>query len=80
MINTLRRPLRPLARILRARDTGENPQDIERANLAARREVMHDRARARAEGRLLILGLMFFVAFGTIGPVSYTHLTLPTKA
>ncbi len=67
MINTLRRPLRPLARILRARDTGENPQDIERANLVARREVMHDRARARAEGRLLILGLMFFVAFGTIG-------------
>ena len=67
MIGTLRRPLRPLARILRARDKGENPEEIERENLAARREMMQDRARARAEGRLLILGLLFFLAFGTIG-------------
>ncbi len=67
MIGTLRRPLRPLARILKARDRGENTEEIERENLRLRHEEMRDRARARAEGRLLILGLAFFMAFGTIG-------------
>jgi cell division protein FtsI (penicillin-binding protein 3) len=63
----IRRPLRPLARILRARDEGENPEAIARENLRLRHEAMQDRARARAEGRLFILGLFFFVAFVTIG-------------
>ena len=67
MISGLRRPLRPLARILKARAKGENTEAIERENLRARQEQMRDRSRARAEGRLLILGLMFFMAFGTIG-------------
>jgi cell division protein FtsI (penicillin-binding protein 3) len=63
----IRTPLRPLARILRARETGENPDQIERENLAARHAAMRDRARARAEGRLLFLALCFMLAFGTIG-------------
>lgn len=80
MMGPLRRPLRPLARILRARDTGENPEAIERENLRARQEQMRDRARARAEGRLLILGLMFFVAFGTIGMrMGVLANTVPTE-
>jgi cell division protein FtsI (penicillin-binding protein 3) len=63
----IRTPLRPLARILQARQQGENPDVIERENLAKRHEVMRDRAKTRAEGRLLFLGLAFFVAFTTIG-------------
>lgn len=62
-----RTPLRPLARILQARDRGENPDAIERENIRQRHEEMRDRARARAEGRLLVLGVFFFCAFAVIG-------------
>ncbi|MEO0938465.1 MAG: penicillin-binding protein 2 [Pseudomonadota bacterium] len=61
-----RTPLRPLARILRARAVGDNPDAIERENLARRHEDMQARARSRAESRLLVLGLLFFAAFGVI--------------
>ncbi len=63
----IRTPLRPLARILPARAKGENPDAIERENIRLRHEVMRDKARRRAEGRLLVLGTMFFCAFGVIG-------------
>lgn len=63
----IRTPLRPLARILSARDRGENPDAIERENLRLRTEAARDRARARAEGRLLLLGVCFFAAFTVIG-------------
>ena len=63
----IRTPLRPLARILDARQKGENPDAIERENLRIRHEQMRDRARTRAEGRLLVLGVMFFCAFTVIG-------------
>lgn len=62
-----RTPLRPLARILQARDKGENPDAIERENLRLRHEDMRDKARQRAEGRLLVLALFFFCAFGVVG-------------
>ena len=62
-----RTPLRPLARILSARAKGENPDAIERENIRLRHEAMRDRSRLRAEGRLLILGAMFFFAFGVVG-------------
>ena len=62
-----RLPLRPLARILEARRAGENPDAIERENLHIRHEQMRDTARMRAEGRLLVLSVMFFCAFGVIG-------------
>ncbi|APX25735.1 MAG: penicillin-binding protein 2 [Rhodobacteraceae bacterium] len=62
-----RTPLRPLARILEARQRGENPDAIERENIRIRHEQMRDKARVRAEGRLLVLGVLFFLAFGTIG-------------
>jgi cell division protein FtsI (penicillin-binding protein 3) len=62
-----RTPLRPLARILSAREKGENPDTIERENLRLRHEATRDRARARAEVRLLFLGLAFFAAFSLIG-------------
>ncbi|SLN52649.1 Peptidoglycan synthase FtsI [Roseovarius litorisediminis] len=63
----IRTPLRPLARILEARAKGENPDAIERENIRLRHEEMRDRSRLRAEGRLLVLGMMFFCAFTLIG-------------
>ncbi|THD81186.1 penicillin-binding protein 2 [Aliigemmobacter aestuarii] len=63
----IRTPLRPLARILSARAKGENPDAIERENLRLRHEAMRDKARTRAELRLLLLGLAFFMAYGVIG-------------
>ena len=62
----IRTPLRPLARILDARRKGENPDAIERENLRIRHEQMRDRARQRAEGRLLVLAVMFACAFGVV--------------
>lgn len=63
----IRTPLRPLARILLARQQGVNPDSIERENLRLRHEVMRDKSRLRAEGRLLLLGLGFAAAFTMIG-------------
>jgi cell division protein FtsI (penicillin-binding protein 3) len=60
-------PLRPLARILEARAKGENPDAIERENLRLRHEAMRDRARNRAEGRLLVVGIFFLCAFILVG-------------
>ncbi len=62
-----RTPLRPLSRILKARQTGENPDAIERENIRRRHEAMRDRARQRAEGRLLVIGVFFLLAFATVG-------------
>ncbi|MCR8725218.1 peptidoglycan D,D-transpeptidase FtsI family protein [Frigidibacter sp. ROC022] len=62
----IRTPLRPLARILEARAKGGNPDLIEKENLRARHEIVRDKARSRAEGRLLMLGLFFVAAFGAI--------------
>ena len=63
----IRRPLRPLARILKAREAGQNPDAIEAENLRLRHEEMNERSRARAEGRLIVLAGLFFVAFAVIG-------------
>jgi cell division protein FtsI (penicillin-binding protein 3) len=62
-----RTPLRPLARILRAREQGENPDAIEREAMRLRHEAMRDRARQRAEFRLLLLVMGFCVGFATVG-------------
>lgn len=63
----IRTPLRPLARILKARAKGENPDVIERENIRRRHAEMQDRARVRAEGRLLVLGMFFLCAFSLVG-------------
>ena len=62
-----RTPLRPLSRILKARQTGENPDAIERENIRLRHEEMRDQARRRAEGRLLVIGVFFLLAFSAVG-------------
>jgi len=63
----IRTPLRPLARILRAREAGENPDAIEAENLRLRHENMRDASRLQAEGRLLVLSVFFFCAFALVG-------------
>ncbi len=63
----IRTPLRPLARILKAREKGENPDAIEAENVRLRREDVRDRSRLRAEGRLLVMGAAFAIAYGAIG-------------
>jgi cell division protein FtsI (penicillin-binding protein 3) len=63
----IRTPLRPLAQILHARARGENPDSIQRENARLRNEASRDRARSRAEFRLLLLGVCFGLAFLTIG-------------
>jgi cell division protein FtsI (penicillin-binding protein 3) len=63
----IRTPLRPLARILEARQKGENPDAIERENTRIRHEQMRDHARLRAEGRLFVLGAFFFCACAVVG-------------
>ncbi|WP_101068229.1 peptidoglycan D,D-transpeptidase FtsI family protein [Roseovarius salinarum] len=60
-------PLRPLPRVLEAREKGENPDSIERENIRRRNEATRDRARARAESRLLVLAGLFVCAFAVIG-------------
>lgn len=63
----IRTPLRPLARILSARQRGENPDRIERENIRLRHEDMRDTLRQRAETRLLLLGILFLIGFTMIG-------------
>ncbi|MDO5604259.1 MAG: penicillin-binding protein 2 [Paracoccus sp. (in: a-proteobacteria)] len=63
----IRIPLRPLARILRARETGQDPDAIEAENRARRHAEIQDRARKRAEGRLVFMAMGFLIAFGTVG-------------
>ena len=62
-----RTPLRPLARILKARATGENPDKIERENIRLRHEEMRDQLRQRAETRLLVVGVLFCIGFALVG-------------
>jgi cell division protein FtsI (penicillin-binding protein 3) len=64
---TLRTPLRPLSRVLKARETGENPDAIERENRRLRHEAMRDKLRQRSEGRLLLVAMCFLLAFGAVG-------------
>ena len=63
----IRTPLRPLARILRARERGENPDEIEAENRRRRHEEIQDKARRRAEGRLDLMAVCFGLAFSTVG-------------
>ncbi|MFN3276408.1 MAG: peptidoglycan D,D-transpeptidase FtsI family protein [Paracoccus sp. (in: a-proteobacteria)] len=63
----IRTPLRPLARILRARERGENPDDIEAENRRRRHEEIQARAHRRAEGRLVLMAGLFAMAFATVG-------------
>jgi cell division protein FtsI (penicillin-binding protein 3) len=64
---TVRTPLRPLARILRAREAGENTDAIEAENLRLRHEAARDRLRQRAESRILLVAICFVLAYVAVG-------------
>ncbi|MBS3978794.1 MAG: penicillin-binding protein 2 [Rhodobacteraceae bacterium] len=63
----MRTPLRPLARVLQARQEGLNPDCIEKENLKLRHDALREKSRGRAQFRMLILCASFVMAFGTIG-------------
>ena len=63
----IRTPLRPLARVLQARARGENPDLIERENIAQRHREMEGKARNQAQGRLLVMAGFFVCAYLAIG-------------
>ncbi|MBL4749147.1 MAG: penicillin-binding protein 2 [Amylibacter sp.] len=63
----IRTPLRPLARVIEAREHGENPDHIEAMERSKRNQVAQHKLRKRAEARLTILGLAFFLGFAAIG-------------
>lgn len=60
-------PLRPLARILHARATGENPDRIEADNIAQRREQMRDTLRRKSARRLTLVAALSVAGFLLIG-------------
>ena len=62
----IRRPLRPLARILKARAEGKDPNLVEAEERAARLAARHRAERVKAETRLLLLGVAFILGFSTI--------------
>ncbi len=62
----IRRPLRPLARILTARAEGTDPNLVEAEERAARLAERHRSERAKAETRLLLLGVAFIIGFTTV--------------
>ncbi|ADO41568.1 peptidoglycan D,D-transpeptidase FtsI family protein [Ketogulonicigenium vulgare] len=63
----IRKPLRPLARILQARESGESTDAIQRENMRLRQEEERDHGRQRAELRLLVLGAAFVMGFVMVG-------------
>jgi cell division protein FtsI (penicillin-binding protein 3) len=63
----IRRPLRPLARILLARSKGQNPSLVEAEERANRLRHMRIAERQRAESRLVMLAGAFAIAFVAIG-------------
>ena len=73
----VRVPLRPLARILRARGAGLDPDRIEAANLRARVEALAETARPAAEWRLLLLAAAFFAGFALVGARMATLAATP---
>ena len=63
----IRRPLRPLARILRARASGQDPNKIEAEARAARMRGKRAAEKRRAENRLWLLAAVFLAAFAAVG-------------
>ncbi len=76
----IRRPLRPLARILSARAQGKNPDLIEAEERAARLAARHRAERQKAETRLLLLGLVFVLGFTTVaGRMTLLSASVPVE-
>ncbi len=76
----IRRPLRPLARILRARAEGKDPDLVEAEERAARMEARHQAERVKAETRLLLLGVVFILGFSAVaGRMALVSASVPVE-
>ena len=76
----IRRPLRPLARILSARAEGKDPNLVEAEERAARLAERHRAERAKAETRLLLLGVVFILGFTTVaGRMALVSASVPVE-
>lgn len=76
----IRRPLRPLARILSARAEGKDPDLIEAEERAARLNHRHRAERQKAETRLLLLGVVFILGFTTVaGRMALLSAAVPVE-
>ncbi len=76
----IRRPLRPLARILRARAEGTDPDLIEAEERAARVVARRRAERAQAETRLILLGLAFVLGFSAVaGRMALLSAAVPVE-
>lgn len=62
-----RSPLRPIAKVLRAREDGVDPALIEAQAKAKRMRKQRTSERRRAESRLILLALTFVMGFGAVG-------------
>ena len=63
----IRRPLRPIARVLKARESGVDPSMIEAEEKAARLHGQRNAERFRAQSRLVLLAFAFLLSFGAVG-------------
>ena len=63
----IRSPLRPLVKILRARERGVNPDSIEWQEKVKRLYVKVQKEKKRAKQRILLLAMAFFLAFSAVG-------------
>ena len=63
----IRRPLRPIARVLKARESGVDPSLIEAEEKAARMHGQRNAERFRAQSRLVLLAIAFMLSFGAVG-------------
>jgi cell division protein FtsI (penicillin-binding protein 3) len=76
----IRRPLRPLARILTARAQGADPNLVEAEERAARLAERHKAERAKAETRLLLLGIAFVIGFSAVaGRMALVSASVPVE-
>lgn len=76
----IRRPLRPLARILSARAEGKDPDMIEAEERAARLAQRHRAERQKAESRLILLGAVFILGFTTVaGRMALLSAAVPSE-
>lgn len=76
----IRRPLRPLARVLSARDAGTDPDLIEAEERAARVAASRQAERKKAEARLILLGAVFVLGFSTVaGRMALVSAAVPAE-
>ena len=64
--SSARIPLRPLGRVLAARERGENTDAIEQENTRQRNQEISSREYMKAKGRLVVLATVFFCLYGVL--------------